>query len=170
MGCAKNVISTRKWDEMNAVLGPTKYANIIIMGFLNQDIDVAIRQEAKFIGGKKNDIVICYGGVKPDKADWVHVFSWTEREDFKSNLESVILENPIGDSILSLISNEIVKSYELKDWDKFDYISIEPRPVHYMWFFIIISLTQIGIYVFNLVNDFGKEEEGVFLSRRNRRF
>ncbi len=170
MGSAKNVISTRKWDEMNAVLGPTKYVNLIIIGFLNNDISAAIRQESKFVGGKKNDVVICYGGTKADKADWVHVFSWTEREDFKGNLESIILENTIGDSILPLISNEVVKTYELKDWDKFDYISIEPRPVHYMWFFIIIALTQVGIWIFNLVNTFGKEEEGVLLAKKRRGF
>lgn len=157
MGEAKGKINQRLWDEMSARLGPTKQVNVIIVGFGNQSIEMGMLQEAKWIGGKKNDVVICYGSSKPDKADWCHVFSWSEREDCKVNIRNVILSNKIGDNLIPLIENEIKQNFVRKDWHKFDYITISPPTWAYVTFFIVLLITQVGIWLFNFFNVADKE-------------
>lgn len=164
MGNAKNQINQRLWDEMSARLGPSKQVNVIIVGFGNQSIDIAMRQEAKWVGGKKNDLVICYGGVDPYKADWCHVFSWSEREDCKINLRNIVLENKIGDSLVPLIEKEVRATFVRKDWHKFDYISIQPPTWSYVTYFSVLFVLQIGIWIFNFRN--GADKDNPSLQRR----
>lgn len=152
MGSAQGKINQRLWDEMSARLGPSKQVNVIIVGFGNQSIDIAMRQEAKWVGGKKNDIVICYGGASPDKADWCHVFSWSEREDCKINLRNIVLENKIGDNLIPLIENEVKANFVRKNWHQFDYISIEPPTWSYITYFGTLILVQVGIWLYNFMN------------------
>lgn len=128
-----------------------------MIGYKDTDSMMAEYQKASWIGGKKNDIVLIYnisnGSVKPN---WSRVFGWSESEICKRNLESILLSNPINDNILELISNEIAANYKIKDWTKFDYLTIEPRNIHYIWFFIILILTQVSLYVYFHYNEFSK--------------
>lgn len=146
LGSAANKISTLEWDRMNARLGPVKGVNVIIIGFAG-DSSIADIQEAKWIGGKKNDVVICYG------ADWARVFGWTESAMCKRSLESIVLESAKDDSIIPKIEAEIFKTYVLKDWSKFDYISVEPPSWAYIVLIVVMGATQVGLYVFFHKND-----------------
>lgn len=157
MGTAKNAISLMEFDRMNTRLGPVKKVNIILIGFGNQDKQIAMWQEAKFVGGKKNDLVLCYGGSDdPSKATWAYVFGWTEKEDCKRNLETLLLTNKISTRFLSLIEEEVRVNYEIKDWSKFDYISVEPPTWCYFLFLFILILTQGGFYFYCHGNEFQK--------------
>ena len=158
VGDAKNKINILKWDQMNAVLGPIKQVNVIMVGFTNQSSIMFDYQQAKWIGGKKNDIVLCYGENSLGMEDWVRVFSWSEREDCKRNLESILLENPIDDNIIPLIQKEILTNFERKDWHKFDYISIDPPTWAFPVYFMLMILTQVGLYIFFHKNEFKRED------------
>jgi hypothetical protein len=57
-----NAINKFAWDQMNARLGPFKRVNVIACGFGDATMDIACMQESKWLGGKKNDMVICVGG------------------------------------------------------------------------------------------------------------
>ncbi len=157
-------ISILEWDKMNARLGPIKRVNVILLGFGKNDEELVELQRAKFLGGKKNDLVLTFGA-SDGKITFAKVFGWTDSELVKSNLASILLENPINDSIIPLIEQEISKNYKIKDWTKFDYITIEPRPVHYTISIIVTFLTQIIFWVCAYSNDVTKED---FYS--NRRF
>jgi hypothetical protein len=146
----ENRISINEFDKMNSRLGFKKRVNVIMINFTNQDSSIAQYQEAKFIGGKKNDIVLCYG------LGWAYCFGWTEKTLCKRNLETILLTNPINDNILPIIEKEIVKNYIIKDWSKFDYITIEPKSGTYLWYFITMFITQIGLWILFIYNDFGK--------------
>lgn len=61
LGDAGVKINTFAFDQLNAKLGPKKEVNIIIVGFNNADSKLGKLQEAKWVGGKQNDVVICYG-------------------------------------------------------------------------------------------------------------
>lgn len=159
MGTAKRCIDTFKWDQMNASLGATKKVNLIIVGFGNQSEEMAHYQEAKWIGGKKNDLVICYGGgslIEP--AQWVKVFGWTEKEIVKQELCSLLLENPINNELLPQIAETVRRDYIIKDWKKFDYITIEPPAWSYWVYFIVVILVQGCLYVWFHLNDLDSGE------------
>lgn len=151
LGTAKKDFDQLKFDQLNSQLGPRKRVNLIIIGFDSADSMLGEYQRAKFIGGKKNDVVICYG------MGWAKVFGWTEKELVKSNLQTMFTQNPINNDLLPLIGEEIVKNYLIKDWKKFDYISIEPATCYYVWFAIILLLTQGGLYYYCHRNDLDKD-------------
>jgi len=147
IGESKKAIDILEFDRLNSYLGPRKKVNLIIVGFNSLDSKLGQFQEAKWIGGKKNDLVLCYGGESPSKAEWSYVFGWTEKEIVKSNLESILLNNKIDNSILEKIKNEVIKNYEIKDWDKFDYISVEPPLFSYFIFIFIMIAFQVFFYI-----------------------
>jgi hypothetical protein len=156
MGGAVKYINLLKLDQLNARLGPTKRVNVILIGL--KDFNEAEYYRSKFLGGKKNDLILTFsGGNKTNAAQNAMVFGWTDKELVKKNLETILLTNPINDDILPLIENEIKKNYLLKDWSRFDYITVSPDNWVYYWFFGLIILTQAGLYVVFHCNDLGKD-------------
>lgn len=157
LGTATVLVDRYKWDCMNSSLGPRKRVNVILVGFGKEPADYAQYQQAKWIGGKKNDLVLCFGGATRNQpAQWSYVFGWTENEMVKKNLQTILLQNPINDNIIPLIAEEVAKNYVIKDWHKFDYISIDPPTWSYWVYFIMMALVQGGLYYFFHVNEYGK--------------
>lgn len=158
-GIAKKVIPTRKWDELNAVLGPKYKINLILAGFEANDPSLLQYQEAKFVGGKKNDLVISFCG-PANKPQNVKVFGWTESDICKKNIESFIIENGVNEKLLTYLPEEIQNNYKIKDWNKFDYLNVEPDVEYYYWFFGILIFTQLGLYCFFHFNELNKMTTG----------
>jgi len=157
-------IEILEWDRMNSRLGPTKKVNVIACNFGTADPMMGKWQEAAWIGGRKNDLVICYGEAGTEervgKPTWAYVFGWTEKNEVKRTLEQLVLDNGINQDSLPLIENEIVRSYQIKDWSKFDYITVEPPDWSYWVMGIVLLLTQVGYWIWACKNDFEKEDAG----------
>jgi hypothetical protein len=159
LGTCQNV-PILEWDRLNARLGSTKKVNLIACGFPTEgdgDSCMAQFQEAAWFGGKKNDLVVCIGGM-PRSPSWVNVFGWTEREDCKRNLETLILKNGFCLETLPAIEKEVLANYQIKDWSKFDYLEIEPSPWAYVTILLIIVITQCGVWYFAFTNGEDKDE------------
>jgi hypothetical protein len=153
LGSARGFISILEWDKMCSRLGPVKKVNVILIGFAQQESQIAHYQEAKWIGGKKNDLVLCYGGYESGaRASWAYVFGWTEEEIVKRNLETLLIQNPINNDLLPKIEEEIFKNYKIKEWKKFDYISIEPPLWSYIVMILIAVLCNGGFLYWAFVN------------------
>jgi hypothetical protein len=163
-GTASILINTYKWDCLNTRLGSLKRVNLIMVGFPpGNPSDMGQWQQAKWIGGKKNDLVLCFGGATHGKnAEWAYVFGWTEKELVKRNLESILIGNPMNDNILPLIAEEVNKNYVIKDWHKFDYITIEPPAWSYWLYFMLMVLIQGGLFWYFHVNEYDKESAGKY--------
>lgn len=155
LGTAKDTITIKEWDQLNSKLGPTNKINLIACG-LGPDPQLGQWQEAKWIGGKKNDLVITFGG-DPKKPTWVHIFGWSESYQAKSMVESIILEKGLTPETLPLIEKEIQTKYQIKDWSKFDYLTIEPPTWTYVTQIIIMLLTQGGVWAWAWFNAYEKK-------------
>lgn len=162
MGTARQAINTLPWDQMNAQLGPKKKVNVIIIGYGNQGMNISEYQESAWIGGKKNDLVICYGGEVGKKATWVRVFGWTEKNIVKKNLESLLLMTPVNNNIIPKIQEEINANYEIKDWHKFDYLTIEPPAWSYWVYLGVMIVVQGGLIVWYRFNELNKYTDGTY--------
>lgn len=150
------VVDTFKFDQMNARLGPTKKVNVIAVGFGTRDSSAAQWQEAAWIGGKKNDIVICFGGLNKSPT-WVRAFGWTEKKTCLRQLESIVLDKGFVEETLPLIEAEIRADYVLKDWKKFDYIRV-PAPMWSIWTYISVAgVCQALFWWWARNNEFSKE-------------
>lgn len=141
-------ISIRRWDQMMARLGPAKKVNVILVRL--KSAGHAQLLEAKWVGGKKNDLVLCYGD------GWSYVFGWTEKEMAKRELETILLTREVDDSIIPHIEKAVLEHYELVDWSKFDYLDLEPRPVHFVLMLVFVCLLQICLYTYFHSNEHAK--------------
>ncbi len=159
IGTARSDLSWYELDCLNARLGPVKKINLILVGFQpDAPSDLGQLQEAKWIGGKKNDLVLCYGsrGVGQPAA-WAYCFGWTESAQVKRNLESLFVTEPVSNDLWPKLDAEIRQNYELKDWSKFDYLSVEP-PAWAFWVLLaVMALTQGGWWAFSYFNKVDKE-------------
>lgn len=144
------------FDQMNARLGPRKEVNVIMVGFSSKGSEYGQMQQAEWVGGKKNDIVITFGGSNKNPT-WAFVFGWTEKDVTKRDLESIILEHGATTETLPLIEAEIVKNYTLKDWSKFDYIQIQPPVWSYVTFASALAVIQALFWWWASCNQFSKK-------------
>ena len=152
-----------KWDQMNARLGASKKVNVIAVNFgANSDPSLATWLESYWIGGKKNDLVICFGanGVEASsvtKPTWCHTFGWTEKEDVKRNIDTIILNNGIKAETIPLIEKEINANYIIKDWTKFDYLTVEIPSSYFVWC-LVLQFICIGVWIFIALNNEAEKE------------
>lgn len=143
VGNANRLIDILEWDRINATLGMSKGVNLIAVGFANKGIEESFNQEAKWLGGKKNDLVICFG-YSENKITWVRCFGWSESDIVKRNIETLVLNKGfILDDIVIIVS----KDYKKKDWKKFDYLEVEISTENYIWFAVIVTIIS-GLWIF----------------------
>ena len=62
------------------------------------------------------------------------------------------------------LNNQI--NEQRKDWHKFDYITIDPPAWAYIWFFVVLGITQTGIWLFGFLNDIHKDEENNWIKKQ----
>lgn len=158
IGEAKKLIDIKLFDDMNARLGPAKKVNVIMIGFKNQDTIMGNWQEAKFIGGKKNDVVICFN-ISGTNTTWAKTFGWTDRKIVNANIDTIVLNNPINNTILPKIEQEIKKNYMLKDWNSFSYITIDPPPWCIWVYVLVMCIVQGGLWFWFHINEFDRDDD-----------
>ena len=125
--------------------------NLIIINFGNREQSIAEWQRASWIGGKKNDLVLCYAG-DSNKPKWVKVFGWTDSEIVKTELETLLMKG-VNESIIPKIKECIIKNYVIKDWSKFDYLTVEIPFSKYMWLIGLQILFCGGWILFAILNN-----------------
>lgn len=150
-------ISILEFDRMNSRLGPHKFVNVIFINFGDKGRSMAEYQKAHWVGGKKNDIVLCYGQLNLNNVpSWSMVFGWSDSEICKRNLETILLEHPINDNILPLIEKEIKTGYTIKDWSQYDYISIDPPKWAWITLILVMLISQTCFWIWSHFNEFDK--------------
>lgn len=158
LGTAKETIDLFEFDKMNSRLGPVKFVNVIMIGFGDQPQSIVDLQRSKWYGGKKNDLVLCYGGPDPLKPSWVSVFGWSQ-ENIDQPLLNVMSSLSMDTSILPEIEKIIYENYTMLDWDSMmKQIDIEMPP--WAWWVMILFIlgSQGGYYFWTWHNDIEDEE------------
>lgn len=147
LGTANALWDQRSWDQMNAILGPSKNVNLIAIGFpAGTSLELGMLQERYWKGGKKNDLVLMYGG-DPRKPEWAYVFGWTERQSVKRLLENRLRQ---GEATIQEITSLVEAEYELLPFEeKFAHVEIETPWWYYLIFAIVVVASQsIAHFVF----------------------
>lgn len=164
MGTASVLFDKMEFDRMNTRLGPSKKVNMIFVGFGDKDSTYGQMQEAKWLGGKKNDLVVAFGGMTKNRpATWVHVFGWSESFLAKRDIETLFTKYPASPQLLTLVEKEVNQNYQIKEWKKFDYITVEPPAWAYYVYFIVLIITQGLLYFLFHCNAERKDSFGSYL-------
>lgn len=145
LGRAAEDLSIAQWDAVNAELGPKSGVNLIAIGF-EGDASLARWQEASWKGGKRNDLVICYGPVgESGKPAWTYCFGWTGDETVKRSLESLFLTRGVSDSVLPEMRETVASLYRPREWPEVGWFSIRP-PRGAIAVLILLTLILQGRY------------------------
>lgn len=155
LGTARTLWDRRAWDQMNATLGPIKKVNLIAIGFpAGTAMELGMRQQQYWNGGKKNDLVLTFGG-DPKKPEWAFVFGWTEHELVKRLLENRLRD---GTATIDEISRIVREEYALCHFEeKFEHVEIETPWWYYLIFAIVVIGSQTAAHIGFTRNEYSKE-------------
>jgi hypothetical protein len=160
----------KKFQYLNATLGAPKQVRLYVLVFQNQPIQAAMEQEAFWKRGNKNEFVTCIGVDKDLEVQWSHVFSWSEVEELK-----ILARNQVmGMKKLDLVAYadwlgpQIQSKWVRKNFDDFNYLTVEPTISAVIWTFVVTLLVTVGIGVYAVFNQFGND--GTFLGFRDYSF
>lgn len=111
-------------------LGPQKQANVVILFVNTADQSYIHALEGKWIGGKKNDIIVVIGTTNYPNIDWVAISSWTDSQLFKVQLRDDIMALGVVDrsKIIPLITTHTMASYKRKEMKDFEYLKDKVQP------------------------------------------
>lgn len=135
-----------KWNLMlsNALksLGPQKQSNVVVLISGHADETFADAVNARWLGGKKNDVIVILGTPKYPDISWVRVLSWTDQQLFKVQLRDALfsLKTAEPDQVITTISQHISKGFVRKPMKDFEYLKHEVELPGWVWF-ILISLS-----------------------------
>lgn len=136
-------------DEINADLGRAKQANIVVVFVKGQTEEYFYALERKWIGGKKNDIVIVTGVDDQLKPLWQNTMGWTKNEMVKVKLRDDILamDRISLDTFMPMAKEAVLRYYERKPMKDFEYLkaSITPTPKGWVFSLLIGFVVACGL-------------------------
>lgn len=152
-------IAERKLQILNARLGNPKQVRTFILIFKNQPIQAGIMQENYWEGSNKNEFIVCIGIDNDKNIQWVHDFSWTEKEECKVETRHFIeSQKKLNLSkTVDYLYEEIQTKFLRKNFEDFDYLNIEPTRKQIVWILIITVLINISIAIWVVKNDINEE-------------
>lgn len=144
-----------KWNQaladMVKTLGEKYQVNTIVIftSVDQQDYYNAVRQ--KWLGGKKNDVILIVGTPNYPDITWVRVLSWTDNELFKVELQDDVYnlrKITTPDAVLTQMHDHIAKNYVRKEMKDFEYLKdeVSPEPEWYVIAVIIAFMVCGGMH------------------------
>ena len=134
----------RSLSDINGRLGAKKKVNVILVLVNTGDSSYIYPLEEKWLGGKKNDLVVIVGSTQYPKIDWVRIMSWSTREDLKVELRDAIQDLGSLDrrsEILATMEAQVNEKFVKRHWDDFKYLMSTWQPTAG----ILICLLILGI-------------------------
>lgn len=125
----KDEDASRRLDILNAQLGPQLELRAMILVFVGKPRDAAFDQEAYWMGGNKNEFVICIGTDDDRRVQWAHVFSWTKVEALKIEARNEVMnqvDKPLDLSKVVTWMARNMQRFERKSFSEFDYLHVDP--------------------------------------------
>ncbi len=152
----------QRGDEWNSKLayslrelGPRKQVNYLVV-MTSQSPRFADALRSKWLGGKKNDIVVVIGTRYP-QIQWVRVFSWAKHDIVNVALRNALLDsktlNP--DKTIGIIADHAERLYVRRPMSDFEYLKDDVHPSTWVMVLALIlgALASIGAAIFFHGND-----------------
>lgn len=138
--------------EMLKVLGSSKQVNVVLV--FDKEYQNSLKLKAKFLGGKKNDIVIVVGG---EDLNWVNVFSWSKNEMLNVKLKDDLMALGALNSknFMEVVETNIKTHYVRREMKEFEYLkdSIEPSTNMVILALVLSIITSIGLSIWSVKNE-----------------
>jgi hypothetical protein len=146
----------KEFEYFNGVYGPKRKLRVYILMFYGKNLDIAIKQKNYWVGGNKNEVVICIDVDKnTGKLNWVYPFTWGENKRIAIDLrEDIMNTGKLNFTSLYNIVDRSTKDFTYRDFHQFDYLSIDPTTGEIWAVYLITLAATIGLIYFGHVNKF----------------
>ncbi|WP_162577717.1 hypothetical protein [Variovorax sp. PBL-H6] len=148
-------------------LGPAKHANAVLVFTADTDPNYAQALHQKWLGGKKNDIIVVIGAPSYPEVEWARVVTWSDSQLFKVQLQDAIqdLKTVTPDSVIALLTEQTMKGFERKKMSDFEYLKWEIAPPTWLLALLfVLSLVASVVTSIKLANN--SESSGGYMPRR----
>lgn len=112
-------------------------------------------QKAYWQGGNKNEFVVCLG-VKNNTVIWCNPFSWSDEPMLEVKTRDYFIKHPYINfkDYAEWLDTQIDKNWHRKEFNDFNYLSIELSIGWYITILIIILCYNVGISYWVITNEF----------------
>lgn len=142
-------------NYLNGYRGPKNQIHVFILCFDNPSLEVAEMQKAYWQGGNKNEFVVCLG-VKNNTVIWCNPFSWSDEPMLEVKTRDYFIKNPNINfkNYAEWLDTQIDKNWHRKEFNDFNYLSIELSTNWYIVILIIMLCYNIGISYWVITNEY----------------
>lgn len=142
----KNQEKAMRW--LNGYYGERKQFRVFVLFFTNKPEEIVEKQRSYWQGGNKNELVVCVGIDKNKNVKWCNAFSWCDSPVVGVKSRDWFMSNPVNlEKYAKYIGPIVEKEWHRKNFEDFDYLTVELTDVQY-WAIIILLL------IFNIVMSF----------------
>lgn len=140
---------------LNGYRGPKNQIHVFILCFNNPSLEVAEMQKAYWQGGNKNEFVVCLG-VKNNTVIWCNPFSWSDEPMLEVKTRDYFIKHPNINfkDYAEWLDTQIDKNWHRKEFNDFNYLSIELSIGWYIAILLIILCYNVGISYWVITNEF----------------
>lgn len=144
----KDWIKTVEWD-MDVLadrVGSSKEANPLLY-FTNQDQGFVEALKDRWIGGKKNDVIVVVGVKEWPKVDWVDVVAWSKNASFSVETQDALTMVDLSDRehLMRTLTSLIQTKFERNPMSSFEYLKFEIEIPHWIIWVSGILLVAAGL-------------------------
>lgn len=140
---------------LNGLIGEEKQVRIFILLFEGKDLKAGEYQSWYWTNGNKNELNICIG-TDNGKITWLHPFSWTPNIklliDIKNDIHN--MDTLHLDKIILYLGEKVKQDFVRREFEEFDYLTIEPKPLHIFLSFIFIVIINILTSMYVIKNQY----------------
>lgn len=158
----KDFKGRREFEYLNGMYGKKYQFRCFVLFFYNKDITISVRQRDYWVGGNKNEFIVCIGlDSITNNIQWNNCFSWSDNPSLEVHTEQYL--NSCTKLNLSELSKFIQKrvptEWKRKEFSDFNYIHIELTTTQYVIILIFILLYNIGASIYVITNQYKNKNE-----------
>jgi hypothetical protein len=150
-----------KLEILNAKLGHKKEVKVFVLIFRDQLREAGIKQEALWVGGNKNEFVVCIGLDDDNNVEWCHPFSWTDANICQVDVRTHIEESDGTidmEETIDFIYQEMDSNFKRKHFTDFDYLAIPVTGWQLFWTFLVTIIINVVLSVWLIINEFEEKQ------------
>lgn len=151
-------------QKYNCKLGVVKQVRMWILLYENKPRSVAFDQESYWVGGNKNEFVVCIG-LDKNKVTWCNAFCWspdgnTSNDELKVSVRDFVEKQKDLDLIKTVdyVADQVRQKFKRKSFKEFSYISIPESTTALIVTYVLALLATIGCCIFAVKNEVNNEE------------
>jgi len=146
-------------NQKNSLIASEKQLKVYYVFFKNKSRNAGLLQQQHWMGGNKNEVVICIGLDKTNNVTWSHVFSWSKKQDFVVNIRDYNVGKKVFNEktfreMIDYSFEELYIHFERREFAEFSYLTVEPPMWGIITTYILTLIICVGFSVWIVTNEF----------------